>query len=161
MQEDWTSIKLDVAVEIPDVLDLTWLRGSGLQSNEELLPEADPPPPVYDEELLDELMKMGFPEEGCKRALYSTDNKSLGVALNWVLEHIGDSNFTNPFVPPGAGTFQFSLIAFEFATRILRSSFELLRNYTAHAYSETPSEFFVSFPRFHLYPRKVASELEI
>ncbi|XP_043283327.1 ubiquitin carboxyl-terminal hydrolase 5 [Venturia canescens] len=101
MREDWTSVKLDVAIEMPDVLDLTWLRGGGLQPDEELLPESEPPPPVYDEEILSELTRMGFPPEACKRALYSTGNKSLGAALNWALEHICDSDFANPFVPPG------------------------------------------------------------
>lgn len=113
MREDWTSIKLDVAVEMPDMLDLTWLRAGGLQPDEELLPESEPPPPVYDQEILSELTKMGFPSEACKRALYLTGNKSLGAALHWALEHICDSDFANPFVPPGtdaklaSGTFLF------------------------------------------------------
>lgn len=104
MKEDWTPIKLDVAVEMPDTLDLSSLRGSGLQSDEELLPEtagAEPPPPVYDAAILNELTNMGFPPEACKRALYFTQNRSLKEATNWVMEHIADSDFADPFVPPG------------------------------------------------------------
>ncbi|XP_014477769.1 PREDICTED: ubiquitin carboxyl-terminal hydrolase 5 [Dinoponera quadriceps] len=104
VQEDWTPIKLDVAVEMPDTLDLSFLRGTGLQSGEELLPEtagAEPPPPVYDADILNELTEMGFPSEACKRALYFTENRSLRDATNWVMEHIADSDIAEPFVPPG------------------------------------------------------------
>lgn len=102
VKEDWTPIKLDVAVEMPDTLDLGSMRGSGLQPNEELLPDgATPPPPVYDAAILKQLADMGFPSNACKRALYFTENRSLQDATNWVMEHIADSNFDEPFVPPG------------------------------------------------------------
>lgn len=38
VKEDWTITKLDVSVEIPDLLDLSALKGKGVQSDEELLP---------------------------------------------------------------------------------------------------------------------------
>jgi len=102
VKEDWTPIKLDVAVEMPDTLDLSSMRGGGLQPNEELLPDGGaPPPPVYDTEILNQLTDMGFPLNACKRALYFTENRSLQDATNWVMEHIADSNFDDPFVPPG------------------------------------------------------------
>lgn len=104
VKEDWTPIKLDVAVEMPDMLDLSSLRGNGLQPGEELLPETagtDLPPPTYDTVILDQLMDMGFSPEACKRALYFTENHSLQAATNWVMEHIADSDFAEPFVPPG------------------------------------------------------------
>ncbi|EFN75726.1 ubiquitin carboxyl-terminal hydrolase 5 [Harpegnathos saltator] len=104
VQEDWTPIKLDVAVEMPDTLDLSFLRGTGLQPGEELLPEttgAEPPPPVYDMDILNELMDMGFPPEACKRALYFTENRGLTDATNWVMHHIADPDIDEPFVPPG------------------------------------------------------------
>ncbi|EZA52425.1 ubiquitin carboxyl-terminal hydrolase 5 [Ooceraea biroi] len=102
VKEDWTPIKLDVAVEMPDVLDLSSMRGNGLQPGEELLPDGGaPPPPVYDAAILSQLTDMGFPPNACKRALYFTENRSLQDATNWVMEHIADSNFDDPFVPPG------------------------------------------------------------
>lgn len=104
VREDWVPIKLDVAVEMPDELDLSPLRGSGLQPGEEPLPEitgAPPPSPVLDQEVLKELVDMGFPPEACKKAVYFTDNKGLEPATNWVMDHIGDSDFADPFVPPG------------------------------------------------------------
>ncbi|CAD1472008.1 unnamed protein product, partial [Heterotrigona itama] len=104
MKEDWTPVKLDVAVEMPETLNLTFLRGFGLQPTEELLPEtvgAAPPPLVYDSVILNQLTDMGFPPEACERALYFTENRGLEVATNWLMEHIADSDFADPFVPPG------------------------------------------------------------
>lgn len=104
VKEDWTPIKLDVAVEMPDMLDLSCLRGNGLQPNEELLPETastDMPPPAYDSLMLEQLIEMGFSPEACKRALYFTENHSLQAAINWAMEHIADSDFAEPFIPPG------------------------------------------------------------
>lgn len=104
MKENWRPVKLDVAIEMPDILDLSSLRGPGLQPGEDLLPEiagSEPPSPVYDSVILNELTDMGFPPEACKRALYFTENRSLEDATNWVMEHIGDSDIADPFVPPG------------------------------------------------------------
>lgn len=103
LREDWTCIKLDVVVEIPDVLDLSSLRASGLQPNEELLPELDKvlPQPELDEGLIAQLAEMGFPIEACKKAAFFTKNTGLEAATQWVMEHISDSDFGDPFIPPG------------------------------------------------------------
>jgi ubiquitin carboxyl-terminal hydrolase 5/13 len=47
------------------------------------------------------LVEMGFPYEGCKRAVYFTDNQGVEAATNWVMQHIADNDFSDPFVPPG------------------------------------------------------------
>lgn len=103
VRPDWTSVKLDVAVEMPDTLDLSFLRGHGLQSTETVLPEATTAPPTiaYDQALLRQLAEMGFPPEACKRALYFTENGGIEVASSWLMEHISDEDFSSPFVPPG------------------------------------------------------------
>ncbi|KAJ1526653.1 hypothetical protein ONE63_008237 [Megalurothrips usitatus] len=103
IQEDWTPKKLDVAVEVPDMLDLASIRGSGLRPDEEALPEhtTPPPAPVFDEALRGQLLEMGFPGAACDKALYFTNNSSLEAATNWIMEHIGDSDLSDPFVPPG------------------------------------------------------------
>lgn len=62
LREDWVPIKLDVAVDMPDVLDLTPLRGVGPQPGEEPLPEivgSPPPAPVMDPGVLSQLQEMG------------------------------------------------------------------------------------------------------
>lgn len=47
---------------MPDMLDISMLRGSGAQPEEELLPEPDsqPPAPVMDQEVLEKLADMGM-----------------------------------------------------------------------------------------------------
>lgn len=103
MREDWVPIKLDVSVDMPDVLDISSLRGNGPQSGEELLPELDTRPPEYefDQDALGQLAEMGFPIGACKRALFFTKNGGLEAASTWLMEHITDSDFGEPFVVPG------------------------------------------------------------
>lgn len=103
LREDWTCVKLDVAVEIPDQLDLSSLRATGQQPNEELLPDLDkaPPQPEMDPNVIAQLVDMGFPIEACKRAVFFTKNAGLEIATEWIMQHIGDSDFGDPFVPPG------------------------------------------------------------
>lgn len=105
MREDWVPIKLDVAVEMPDILDLNPLRATGPQPGEEKLPDlgenSPVPEPVYDQNIISELMNMGFPQNACKRALYFTQNSSLEFAMAWIMDHISDSDFADPFMPPG------------------------------------------------------------
>lgn len=62
LREDWTSIKLDVAVDIPDTMDLHNLRATGLLPHEELLPElsAPVPAPVMDAVVLQQLVIILF-----------------------------------------------------------------------------------------------------
>lgn len=103
LREDWTCVKLDVAVEIPDILDLGTLRSTGLQPNEELLPDLDkaPPQPELDEGIIAQLADMGFPIGACKRAVFFTKNNGLEPATQWIMEHISDIGFGDPFVQPG------------------------------------------------------------
>lgn len=128
IREDWVPIKLDVAVQMPPILDITHLRGNGPQENENILPETSgvltnnfinlavnlmyifyvyldapsPSPFVFDENLMSELTQMGFPPEACKRALFFTKNQGLNESSNWLMEHISDSDFSEPFIPSGA-----------------------------------------------------------
>lgn len=104
LRADWTPIKLDVAVECPDELDLSFLRGTGLLPNEEELPELKgraPTPPPMNPEVLSSLQDMGFPAEACKKAIFFTKNAGLETATNWLMEHIADEDLHSPFVPPG------------------------------------------------------------
>lgn len=45
---------------------------------------------------------MGFPLSAIKRAIYFTKNSGLEAASQWIMEHITDPNFSDPFVQPGA-----------------------------------------------------------
>ncbi|XP_018573287.1 ubiquitin carboxyl-terminal hydrolase 5 [Anoplophora glabripennis] len=110
LREDWVPIKLDVSIEMPDILDISPLRGAGPQPEEELLPEPEvqPPAPVMDQNVLSQLADMGFPPEACKRAVFHTGNSGLEAATAWIMEHIADSDFTDPFVIPGTQITQFT-----------------------------------------------------
>lgn len=104
LREDWTSVKLDVSVDCPDEIDVgAMLRGRGQQPGEELLPELEeaPKPPPIDEAVLEQLVQMGFPAEACKKAIFHTKNSGVEAATNWVMEHITDADFSDPFVMPG------------------------------------------------------------
>ena len=57
-------------------------------------------PFVPDEGVLAQLVDMGFSRNGCTRALYETKNSGVEAAMNWVMEHMGDANFNDPFVDP-------------------------------------------------------------
>lgn len=60
LHSNWTSIKLDVAIEIPDILNLNDCRATGLLPTEVLLPEItagkEPSPPLIDEVVLTQLV---------------------------------------------------------------------------------------------------------
>ncbi|GFW95543.1 ubiquitin carboxyl-terminal hydrolase 5 [Trichonephila clavipes] len=102
--DDWVPKKLDVSLDVPDELDLSALRGKGIQPGEEELPEAVSTEKEfeYNEALLYQLSDMGFHLDACKKALYYTQNDGIDSAMNWVMEHMNDPDFMDPFHPPGA-----------------------------------------------------------
>ncbi|KAM8953716.1 ubiquitin carboxyl-terminal hydrolase 13 isoform 2-T2 [Pelodytes ibericus] len=102
---DWVPKKLDVTVDMPDLLDISHLRATGLQPGEEELPDIDPPivipdypkdrlrnhymePPDIDESSVMQLAEMGFPLEACRKAVYYTGNLGAEVAFNWIITHM-------------------------------------------------------------------------
>lgn len=83
MASDWTAKKLEVLVDIPDRLNLEHLRSQGPQPGEELQPEDAPgggaaaaaaaPAAVQpDEDIVSQLVGMGFSENGSRRAAVAT-----------------------------------------------------------------------------------------
>lgn len=103
--DDWVPKKLDVAVQMPDELDLSNWRATGKKANEEDLPETEPQKKfVFDENMVSSLIQMGFPPEACKRAVFHTKNGGMEIASNWLMEHIGDADFSDPFTVPDIDT---------------------------------------------------------
>ena len=41
--QDWVPMKYDISIDMPEILDLSVLKGFGLQPGEELLPETSEP----------------------------------------------------------------------------------------------------------------------
>ncbi|XP_013780596.1 ubiquitin carboxyl-terminal hydrolase 5-like isoform X1 [Limulus polyphemus] len=102
LADDWVPKKLDISVDVPDILDLSFLRGKGLQEGEEELPDPKPDEPEFDHAVLTQLFDMGFPQEACKKALYNTENEGIEAAMNWIMEHMNDPDFADPFIPVGS-----------------------------------------------------------
>ncbi|CAK8682665.1 unnamed protein product [Clavelina lepadiformis] len=92
---DWVPKKLDVSVDMPESIDLNEYRGTGLQADETLLPDVDPPtmkedaPPEMevDEEAMINLSQMGFPLERCKEAIIATGNTGIENAAMWLMDN--------------------------------------------------------------------------
>uniref|UniRef100_A0AAQ5XZI0 Ubiquitin carboxyl-terminal hydrolase n=1 Tax=Amphiprion ocellaris TaxID=80972 RepID=A0AAQ5XZI0_AMPOC len=116
---DWVPKKLDVSIDVPDTLDLSTLRATGQQPGEELLPEVAPPPlmtpdddslyspllsPVLDDSTVSQLCEMGFPLEACRKAVYYTGNTGIDAAMNWIMGHMDDPDFSAPLVLPGCSS---------------------------------------------------------
>ncbi|XP_035991041.1 ubiquitin carboxyl-terminal hydrolase 5 isoform X1 [Fundulus heteroclitus] len=130
---DWVPKKLDVSIDVPDTLDLSALRATGQQPGEELLPEVAPPPlmtpdvevkgilgshgnedddslyspllsPVLDDSTVSQLCEMGFPVEACRKAVYYTGNTGIDAAMNWIMSHMDDPDFSAPLVLPGSSS---------------------------------------------------------
>jgi len=103
---DWTPIKLEVNLEVPEDLDLTKFKSRGPQDGETLVPDEDDsktksssfsaPSAVIDEAALSQLMDMGFSLNSCKRALTAVGGNNVEAAMGWVFEH--NVSFLWPFV---------------------------------------------------------------
>ncbi|CAL9696147.1 unnamed protein product [Knipowitschia caucasica] len=115
---DWVPKKLDLAIDVPDFLDLSRLRATGLQSGEEELPDLMPPivlpedtrdnsmssidSPEIDETSAMQLAEMGFPLEACRKAVYYTGNMGPEMAFNWIIAHMEEPDFAEPLTLPSA-----------------------------------------------------------
>jgi ubiquitin carboxyl-terminal hydrolase 5/13 len=85
----------DVPISTPLELDLESYRGHGLQEGEVEFPadQVVTNEPFFDEDSLNALLGMGFPENRCKRALIKTGNNGADIAMNWLFEHMDDPGF--------------------------------------------------------------------
>lgn len=88
VDRDWIQKKLEVEVNVPDVLSLDSLRAAGLQPGEEAMPEDKAPEPEADPELVRQLTAMGFPESRCRKASLAVNNSSAEAAMEWLLTHM-------------------------------------------------------------------------
>lgn len=94
-------VKLDVAIDVPDEIDLELLRGTGMQPGEEPLPGDEAPPVEINQEVLSNLLEFGCPLEAAKKAVFFTNGVGLPEAYAWYEQHINDVDLMSPFVAPG------------------------------------------------------------
>ena len=93
------TVKIDCSLDVPEMLDLAFLRGEGLQYGEQLLPydgKSAAEQFSFDKQLIGHLFDMHFPLDACKRALLRTGSKSLDSALEWLYKHRSDYDYKEP-----------------------------------------------------------------
>ncbi|KAK1261154.1 Ubiquitin carboxyl-terminal hydrolase 14 [Acorus gramineus] len=137
MEEGWVPKKLDVYIDVPDIIDITHLRSKGIQPGEELLPEsvareenAGSSEPLANELIVSQLASMGFNYLHCQKAAINTSNAGIEEAMTWLLSHINDPDIDDP-IPTGTGNTDFlsvdqasldTLISFGFQEEVARKA---------------------------------------
>ncbi|VFR02805.1 unnamed protein product [Cuscuta campestris] len=106
MEEGWVPKKLDVYIDVPDIIDISNMRSKGLQPGEEQLPEGledikDQNQPVADEDIVSKLMSMGFSSLHCQKAAINTSNAGVEAAMNWLFAHMEDTDIDAPISQVG------------------------------------------------------------
>jgi ubiquitin carboxyl-terminal hydrolase 5/13 len=96
---DWRATKINASVHMPNTLDLSSLKATGLQADEVAMASSSASQPAAtlpDADIVASLTAMGFSENGCKRACVATENANTEAAMEWVLAHMGDADFDTP-----------------------------------------------------------------
>ncbi|PIA38480.1 hypothetical protein AQUCO_02800292v1 [Aquilegia coerulea] len=102
IMEGWVPKKLDVYIDVPDVIDISHMRSNGLQAGEELLPEeagvrnVEPGKPSPNEDIVSQLAAMGFNYLHCQKAAINTANAGVEEAMTWLLSHMEDPDINDP-----------------------------------------------------------------
>ncbi|KAK9938281.1 hypothetical protein M0R45_015031 [Rubus argutus] len=132
MEAGWVPKKLDVYIDVPDIIDISHMRSKGLQHEEELLPESvpgeeeEPSKPVADESIVTQLVSMGFNHLHCQKAAINTSNAGVEEAMNWLLSHMDDPDIDAPISQGGQVVVDQSkvdmLLSFGFQEEIARAA---------------------------------------
>ncbi|CAK9440345.1 uncharacterized protein LODBEIA_P44450 [Lodderomyces beijingensis] len=101
--ENWTPKKVDTAVEIPFDLDLSKFGAPSFVDDEvqTATPASSQKPGntfEANQEALNTLLAMGFPEPRCIKALHATGNSSAEDAMNWLFAHMDDPDIDAPLL---------------------------------------------------------------
>ncbi|KAK4484369.1 hypothetical protein RD792_006947 [Penstemon davidsonii] len=116
LEEGWVPKKLvivllwigftDVYIDVPGTIDISHMRSKGLQPGEELLSENAASDDKIDanEDIVLQLVSMGFQHLHCQKAAINTFNAGVEEAMNWLLNHMNDPDIDEPIVkePKGA-----------------------------------------------------------
>ncbi|KAL3639889.1 ubiquitin-specific protease ubp14 [Castilleja foliolosa] len=132
LEEGWVPKKLDVYIDAPDTIDISNMRSKGLQPWEELLPEsaAEDAGINANEDIVQQLVSMGFEYNPCRKAAINTSNAGLEEAMNWLLNHMNDPDIDEPiakaqkivpFIDPAKVE---TLISFGFEEEVARKALQ-------------------------------------
>lgn len=101
--QNWVPTKIDVPIEVPKTIELGNYTAPSFEEGESQITskpaESKAVEFVPQEEALNMLLTMGFPEPRCLRGLYNTGNSNAEDAMNWIFAHMDDSDIDSPFVP--------------------------------------------------------------
>ncbi|XP_073312765.1 ubiquitin carboxyl-terminal hydrolase 14 [Primulina huaijiensis] len=100
LEEGWVPKKLDVYIDIPDIVDISHMRSKGLRPGEELLPDNASSDDVVkaDEYIISQLVLMGFNYLHCQKAAINTSNAGVEAATNWLFDHMNDPDIDEPII---------------------------------------------------------------
>ncbi|SCU83958.1 LAMI_0C05534g1_1 [Lachancea mirantina] len=106
--ENWIPIKTNQELIIPglELEDGNYLEMSNYKASKKgrdrefLLPEDKDTGFRPKEDYVNQLLEMGFTKNAATRALFSTGNDSTEAAMNWLFQHIEDSDVNEPFIVP-------------------------------------------------------------
>lgn len=97
---NWVPQKLNICIrtDADSLLDLSRYRATGPKPDENVLPDDDPADPLagLDESAVEQLEAMGFPKVRAQRALLAVGNAGAEPAMNWLFEHMEDSDIDEP-----------------------------------------------------------------
>lgn len=112
--EGWVPKKVLMELQVPDELDLSALRGSGLSDGEVLLPKEDSKPntatsnastsnasnassePLWEQHVVDSLVEIGIPIFRAQRASHANIGKGMDAAMDWAFAHGEDADIDLP-----------------------------------------------------------------
>ncbi|RHZ49885.1 ubiquitin-specific protease UBP14, partial [Aspergillus thermomutatus] len=98
---NWVPRKLDIPVDVSDEpVDFSPYVGSMKEEGENLLPEDNQSDGGFspDQNILNQLLAMGFPRIRCEKALHATGNSDTEAAMNWLFSHMDDPDIDVPLV---------------------------------------------------------------
>jgi len=96
-----TFSKLDVNLEVPDILDIEHLRGTGKQPAEKDFP-AEEEKIQFDEGIINSIMEMGFTRTRAEHAAFNNKGADASVAMEWLFSRIEDPALDVPLKPPSS-----------------------------------------------------------
>ncbi|CDO96214.1 unnamed protein product [Kluyveromyces dobzhanskii CBS 2104] len=102
---NWQPSKTSEPVTVPGVrddllLDITSFKSVGLSDGEEELKEEESGSVQFNESFLQQLQEMGFSLNAAKRALFATGNSDPNSAMEWLFQHMEDTDINSDFQPP-------------------------------------------------------------